>query len=279
MQPDVLVALYNMSKASNKLSDVNKYKNRIVQVGSALEIYVKNSFCGVPNKLDGNIEDLLNRVFSYKGNQNNPPDAIIKEGDAIEIKKLEGISASSIALNSSYPKSKIYSDSTLITKGARNCEPGWKVKGIAYVIGSVIGEQLSAIDFVYGDCYAADKEVYERILSKVKSTLNSEDVEFSKTKEVGRVNRVDPLGITYFRLRGMWGIKTPAKVFREKIGKSRKGSFTITAIMKESKYLSFPAEHRKLIEGSDFKIEDIKISDPNNPAKLLKAKFLVYNRV
>ena len=85
MPSNILNAILNMSKASSELSDMNKYKNRVNQVGSALELYVKNSFCGVPNKLTGNIEELHDKVFSYKGNQNNPPDAIIKGGDAKRI--------------------------------------------------------------------------------------------------------------------------------------------------------------------------------------------------
>lgn len=279
MQANILNALLNMSKASNNVTAINKYKNRITQVGSSLELYAMNSFCGIPDKLTGDIEKLYNDVFCYKGNANNPPDAILKHGDAVEIKKLENLDAASIALNSSYPKAKLYSDSKLITKSARDCEPGWKARDIMYIIGYVAGESLKAVDFIYGDCYAADREIYEKILSKVKSTLVSSELEFSETEEVGRVNRVDPLGITYFRLRGMWGIKTPAKVFKEKVGKSRKGEFTITALMREDKYLSFPEKDRLSLENSNFVIDNIKISDPNNPAKLLKAKFILYNRM
>lgn len=184
-----------------------------------------------------------------------------------------------MALNSSYPKAKLYSDSKLITSAARACEPGWKVKDIVYAIGYTMDGQLSAIDFVYGDCYAADKEIYEKILAKVKATIKHPEIEFAETEELGRINRVDPLGITYLRLRGMWGIKVPAQVFKEQVGASRNGKLTITALMKESKYLSFPEMDRESLEGSGFKVEDIKISDPNNPAKLLKAKFIVYNKM
>ena len=61
-----------------------------------------------------------NDVFSYTGNQNNPPDIILKNGDAIEVKKVQG-NANALALNSSYPKAKLYSDSTMITSNCRNC--------------------------------------------------------------------------------------------------------------------------------------------------------------
>ena len=123
--PNLLNAMLNMSKATNKLSEMKKYNNRVTQVGVALEIYVKNSFCGVPDKLTGDIDALHDKVFPYKGNLNHPPDAMLRggdNGDAIEIKKLEG-DAGTIALNSSYPKARLYSDSTLLTKACKECEP------------------------------------------------------------------------------------------------------------------------------------------------------------
>lgn len=73
------------------------------------------------------------KFFSYLGNQNNPPDVILKGGDAIEIKKIQSKS-SAIALNSSYPKNKLYSNDPRITKACKNSEV-WKVKDMIYVIG------------------------------------------------------------------------------------------------------------------------------------------------
>jgi hypothetical protein len=58
--------------------------------------------------------DQFSRVFSYQGNPNNPPDLMIRQGDAIEIKKIES-PHSSLALNSSYPKAKLFSHSTMLT--------------------------------------------------------------------------------------------------------------------------------------------------------------------
>lgn len=34
-----------------------------------------------------------------------------------------------------------------------------------------------------------------------------------ESKELGHINKVDPLGVTYMRVRGMWGIDNPWKVF------------------------------------------------------------------
>ena len=37
--------------------------------------------------------------------------------------------------------------------------------------------------------------------------------ETTETNELGRINRMDPLGITNFRIRGMWEIENPLNVF------------------------------------------------------------------
>ena len=61
---------------------------------------------------------------------------ILRNNDAIEIKKLESHNTA-IALNSSYPKSKLFSNSSMITTACRNCEENWTVKDMLYVIGNV----------------------------------------------------------------------------------------------------------------------------------------------
>jgi hypothetical protein len=154
-------------------------------------------------------------VFSYLGNANNPPDLILKNGDAIEVKKIESLN-SQIALNSSYPKSKLFSDDPMITDACRNCEENtWIEKDLIYTIGVTEKGRLKLVWFIYGDCYAAEKQVYERVKTAICDGIRQiSGIEFTKTKELGRVNNVDPLGITYLRIRGMWGIENPIKVFR-----------------------------------------------------------------
>ena len=123
------------------------------------------------------------------------------------------VCARELHLNSSYPKDKLFSDSPMITTACRNCED-WREKDLVYVIGVSKDNKLKALWLVYGNCYAASKEVYERVRDKISKGVNElQDVEFSETNELGRVNKVDPLGITYLRIRGMWGIENPIKVF------------------------------------------------------------------
>ena len=153
------------------------------------------------------------------------------------------------------------------------CGPFWSEKDLIYAIGCVKQQKLSLLWFVYGDCYAASKEIYERIRTKIATgIMEIAEVEFSPTKELGRVNKVDPLGVTYLRIRGMWHIEHPQKVYNYfNLRYLPNKTFRFFALMKESKYLSFPIEDREKIENcisSNFQIENIKIKSPNNPTFL-----------
>src|ERR1700733_11111997 len=111
METNLLIAIANLIK--DPVVDLSSYyvgSNRINNVGEALETYTKDLFCGTLKEENISKKDkAYGDYFSYIGNQNNPPDVMIKNGDAIEIKKIENLN-SGIALNSSYPKDKLYSD-------------------------------------------------------------------------------------------------------------------------------------------------------------------------
>jgi len=255
-------------------------RNRANNMGEALENYIKDIFAETLNETDEQKRiKRLSQVFSYQGNQNNPPDIIIHSGDAIEVKKIENPN-SSLALNSSYPKAKLVANSPMITTACRNCE-SWKEKDILYVVGVVNGNYLTKLFFVYGIDYAASAEIYERIKSVISSGVNAiPNVEFAITKELGRVNRVDPLGITYLRIRGMWGIENPANVFSY-IYKSPNVKFEFAAVINKKKYESFPVADIKTLEKltkSNLEILDVKIKTPDNPSKLKEAKLITFSK-
>lgn len=278
---NLLIALSNIVK--NPLTDVVSHyrsSNRANSMGDALEFYIKDLFCGTTNIDEANKKnEIYDKHFSYLGNQNNPPDIIIRGGDAIEVKKIESL-RSGIALNSSYPKDKLYSDSPMITQACRDCED-WREKDLIYTIGVAKNNKLQALWFVYGNCYAAGKDIYERIRNKISSGLSElEGVEFSETKELGRINKVDPLGITYLRIRGMWHIDNPIKVF-DYITEVDVDKLTVNALILKDKYNSFPAQDREnleKLEASGLSISDVKIKSPNNPAKLLEAKLIKFTK-
>ena len=82
--------------------EIKKSNNRINDVGDGFEEYVQRIFLGNLSFSKKNI----NKIFSYIGNKSNPPDLIIKNGDAIEIKKRQSFGGD-LALNSSYPRDKL----------------------------------------------------------------------------------------------------------------------------------------------------------------------------
>ena len=223
--------------------------------------------------------NVYNEVFSYTGNQNNPPDIIIKNGDAIEVKKVQG-NASALVLNSSYPKDKLYADSTMITNECRTCE-NWDVKDIIYIAGNTTDINLKELWFVYGDCYAADKNIYERIKNTIVDDLHSIPcIELADTNELGKIKKVDPLGITDLRVRGMWSIFHPKKVFDYLPKQSIASDFKFYCVMKADKFEQFSAEDKNnllaLKDNKSFFIHDIQIRNPNNPAQLIPVKFMEF---
>ncbi len=266
----------------NPKFELRKYSeshNRANNMGEALEEYIKDIFAGTVNEKSENIRNQkLSEVFSYLGNQNNPPDSMLRGGDAIEVKKIES-NDSSLALNSSYPKAKLFADSPMIKKACKICE-NWIVKDMIYAVGVVDDNNIKSLALVYGDDYCAEKSVYEQIKDVIKSGVEGiSGVEFAETKELGRVNRVDPLGITYLRVRGMWGIENPFSVFGYIYKRDYSKKFNFMALINNEKYYSFDnyLTLEKLCKNTaGLKIADVKIKNPNNPAQLKAAKLITY---
>ena len=123
MRTNLLIAVSNLIKSpTSSLSFNYNAKNRANSMGDSLEFYVKDLFCNSSTEQDiAKKNEIYSKYFSYLGNQNNPPDIIISQGDAVEIKKIESL-GSSIALNSSYPKDKLYTSSLMITASCKQCE-------------------------------------------------------------------------------------------------------------------------------------------------------------
>lgn len=60
-------------------------------MGDTLETFVKDIFCNSFSFTNKEALEKYSEVFSYLGNTSNPPDMIIKDGDAIEVKKLKDL--------------------------------------------------------------------------------------------------------------------------------------------------------------------------------------------
>ncbi len=203
---------------------------------------------------------------------------MLKGGDAIEVKKTESITTD-LQLNSSHPKSKLLSTSSLINKHCVNCEK-WTKKDFIYAIGHIPkgSKILSSLWFIDGSIYAADEDVYlslkQTLTDNIEATPN---INFSPTNEIGRVNFVDPLKITNLRIRGMWLLQPPYKVFDYVHGYDPSMKFQCISILPIKKYSSFPQASRDKIEAiTNISITDVKIQDPNNPSNMIDCKLIKY---
>lgn len=274
---NIINAIYNLvNNPVTKIVSDYSGKNRANNAGDALEKYVKDLFANTLNTNEIERVEKLSEVFSYLGNNSNPPDAMLKQGDAIEVKKIESETAA-LALNSSYPKHKLYYNSAMISSACR-CAENWIEKDMIYAVGVIKKNELKHLTMVYGSDYCASEECYNRIKNTIKNGVEKiPGIEFAESRELGHINKVDPLGVTYMRVRGMWGIENPWKVFNYVYQKPRNSKFTFMCIINDKKWNTF--DNVSLLTNLDlsgFLIKDIRIKDPDNPAKLNDAKLITY---
>ena len=276
---NIIDAIINL--VNNPVTELVEYyqgKNRANNAGDSLEEYIKDLFANTFEMQENERLEKISEVFSYWGNNSNPPDAMLNGGDAIEVKKIESDN-SALALNSSYPKHTMLSSSPMISTACKKAEC-WHEKDIIYIVGVVKQNNLKHLSMVYGMDYCASDECYSRIKSTIKNGVESiSGVEFAESRELGHINKVDPLGVTYMRVRGMWGIKNPWKVFDYVYTPDKTKSFTFMSIINEEKWKTFDnitdlIELEQRVEALN--IENIKIKNPDNPAKLNRAKLITF---
>ena len=281
MRPvNIIDAILNVVKHHHlSLQDPRNTNNRLHAAGEALEEYVKDIFAGTLNVAVEEKIKIQEQCFSYGGGTNNPPDAMIRGGAAIEIKKVQSIG--SVPLNSSYPKSKLYRDDSRISRDCRDAEDGlWTEKDMIYAIGHVNEKTLKSLVFVYGDVYCAHKECYERIISVIKESISTVQLQLEESDELAHINAVDPLGITYFRARGMWGINHPYRVFNYLYNYTREHTFDLMAIIPTSIFETFENANMLIEEARNnpnLCIEDKQVKNPNNTVQLINVKLITYS--
>lgn len=280
---NIINAIINLvNNPINHLTEYYQGRNRANNAGDALEEYVKDMFSNTFEMAEDERLERISEVFSYLGNNSNPPDAMLKNGDAIEVKKIESF-GSALALNSSYPKHTIKLKSSMISKACKEAET-WTEKDIIYVIGIVDkhSNNLLYLCMVYGLDYCASEECYSRIKSTIKNGVEDiQGIEFTESKELGHINKVDPLGITYMRVRGMWGICNPLKVFDYIYKRDTTKNFSFMCLINCDKWNSFN-NCQELVDLSNLvdtlQIDDVKVKNPDNPAQLINAKLITYYR-
>jgi len=277
---NLLKAFINIVNNYNiQIKDVTDGNNRANNMGEGLESYISDAFANNFNETDlKRKKENFRNTFSYKGTKSRIPDLILKNSDAIEVKKTEVLG--DLQLNSSHPKAKLYSTQN-ITDECRKCENElWNEKDIIYAMGHIPkqSKQLKSLWFVYGTCYAGKKEVYTDIEAEIKSSLvQNKILNIDITgKELGKVRGIDSLDITYLRIRGMWVIKHPSKLFEE-LYKQKDKIFSMVALIPLDKYNSFSKNDKNMIENrEEITITNENISDPNNSAKKMEVKLLLF---
>ena len=250
---------FNLPRATNG-------NNRANNQGDALEIYVKNLFADTIDCSEIERMEKWSKVFSWSGNKSNPPDFMLKEGDAVEVKKIES-QDSALALNSSYPKHTLKSSSSLISSACREAED-WTEKDIIYTIGVVNGNKLKHLCMVYGRDYCASDECYERFceLSPVADSLHDEIIP------------VDPTGNTFVQICAC--MKNPWQAFHYVYQLNFQAEFCFMCIINSEKWaqLENRDELCKLSKSCPaLKIADVRIKNPDNPANLKDAKLIDFS--
>lgn len=275
---------YKDIKIYEHYKDINtKTKNRINKIGDFAELYIKDLYCDsiLIDDIDEKYTE-YKKIFSYIGGKNTPPDAIVNRGEAVEIKKQESISYGDIALNSSHPADYLHRDSSLITKECRECEEYWEKKNMVYSILNFNpkSKDLISLWFVYGNCLAADREVYSSLKKAIQdAVLNLQNLELKETNELGKVFNIDALEATNLRIRGMWNISHPEKVFKNYIPYIEyKDETMFKLIMLEEDFNNLNELTRRILnkyinDNLVYK-HSVQIPNPNDKTKLLKAIFL-----
>ena len=255
--------------------------NRANNMGVALEQYIIDLFAGTNGEQNMTVRNRkIEETFSYIGNQNNPPDAMLWGAEALEVKKLSS-TTNEIALNSSYPKDALYADSSRIIAACREAED-WDEKDILYAVGCTKGANITRLFFVYGDLYAASRDTYRRVFDGVQRGIRGiPDFEFAESKELGRVPDVDPLGITYMRIRGMWHIKTPWHVYQDIYSPDAAADFNFACLIADEKWDSQEDKDALLelaSQNEELSIDDVEVRNPNNTARFIGCKLITIKR-
>lgn len=295
MGNNVIAAISNIINYENYNIEHYKKKenNSVTSSGSQLEQYIMDALAGSYSCTPNDKKELYKKVFSTINVGNRAPDLIVWGGDAFEIKKVEK-KEKELALNSSHPHDLLRKDSQKISLSKTDKVMVWSEKNIYYVIGHVNKiektdntpekKEIKSLFFVDGECLAAGPDVYQETLSKLKSIFYSYIEEngcrSKESKEIGRITDIDPKKITQLRVRGMWIVEYPTKVFGKQIKYELDTNykFQLFAIMRRKKYYSYPLKDRiRLRKTEGISICRELIDNPKKPDDKMPAVFIKYS--
>lgn len=283
-ESNVLVALYNiLSRNSSILTPIFRSNGSANAAGDSLEFFIKDMFCTGASQYQYEHEKqkIYDRYLSWSGDSSHFPDFIVKNGVAVEPKKMNNQSKASIALNSSYPKDYIYPNSQNIpSKNLIKEDDEWLKKEVVYVVGNLNKKtnKLLSLWLVYGNTFIADREIYLNLIGEIREAITETNATLQESKELARAIGIDPLKHSNLRVRGMYELYHPALVFEQYIS-DMSCSDDATKI-----YLVILKSDLEKLETSgenpDFTTfysngiltkKEIRLPDPNNPYESLDA--------
>ena len=235
------------------------------RAGEGLELWVKHFLAGTIGHADEQIiETVWAETFSFHGSANNPPDAMIRNSIASEVKKTEN-AAGTLQLNSSWPIRTLRSDDAHITQECRIAE-SWEEKPFLFIVGRVnpTSKSVSALWVIDGRCLSDNEEVYENLMTNARFAILT--IGGDSTREIGKFSSVDSLGRTSLRVRPMFALVHPAKIFETIFREQKTNQFVLNVLIPTSSYSEFSTADRKEIESETrgISVSHLNIPDPTN---------------
>lgn len=219
---NALIALNNIfQRNSTRLTPIFRSNGSANAAGDSLEYFIKDMFCTGAEKYqyDHEKDRVYNQFLSWSGDSSHFPDMIVAGGVGVEPKKVNNESEASIALNSSFPKDYIYPTTQNVPQLS---EKSWQKKPIIYAVGNLntkkgIDEnKLFSLWLAYGNTFVADRNVYLSMVNEIRGAIrNASNADLVDSKELARAKGIDYLKYTNLRVRGMYELRHPAKVFGE----------------------------------------------------------------
>ena len=96
------------------------------------------------------------------------------------------------------------------------------------------------------------------------------------TREVGKFNSVDSLQRTALRVRPMFALDHPAKIFEEIFQPQETEQFILNVLIPTGSYLQFPESERLKLSklDKDLLVRELEIQDPTNVTRLMNATLI-----
>lgn len=298
---NVLIALRNILKHnSTRLTPIFKSNVSANAVGDNLEYFIKDMFCwdALQYTYADQKEAEYKKLLSWTGDSSHFPDLIVQGGVGVESKKVNDNSYSTIPLNSSYPKDYVTRNTQNYPSDSLIYEPDvdWDKKPIIYAVGNLNTKnlnkkyQLISLWFAYGNTMVPNNKYYQKIIQGIRGSIKNtnSDIQLIDSKELARAHGVDKLGRTNMRVRGMYELEHPAKIFHKYINDIEaplnKSKVYVVMLDSELENIINDMDKEWLSLSSDFDhykatgnlIErKINIPDPNNIETTLPATIFI----